>query len=111
MTQGQLAGSLMGRRETKRYFQAAHDRPRSTKTRSTRVLFLLTSKNFKGTSNRRVSRSSRMAKVRAFLKSQVAVRPAAASMEKRTPTEVGAANLPASRASHHKSRECQSSGG
>ena len=43
-----------------------------------------------------VCRSSKIARTRAFLKSQVAASPAAASIEKSTPADVGAANSPSS---------------
>lgn len=43
-----------------------------------------------------VSRSSKMASIRVFLNIHVDASPAAASIENRTPAEVGAANLAAS---------------
>src|SRR5437773_7179930 len=45
----------------------------------------------KGMRRRMVSRSSKMARMRALRNTQVAVKPAAASMEKRTPADVGEA--------------------
>ena len=66
---------------------------------------------FSGIISSTVSRSSKMARIRALRNTQVADRPAAASMENSTPAEVGAANRPASNDSFHSWPEPQSSGG
>jgi hypothetical protein len=58
-----------------------------------------------------VSRSSKMARIRALRNSHVALRPAAASMENSTPAEVGAAKRPASSVSFQASKELHRSAG
>ena len=56
-----------------------------------------------GTIRITVSRSSKMASTRALRNIQVAESPAAASIEKRTPADVGAAKRPARSVSFHAS--------
>mmetsp|Transcript_70357 Transcript_70357/g.215531 ORF Transcript_70357/g.215531 Transcript_70357/m.215531 type:complete len:244 (+) Transcript_70357:344-1075(+) len=58
-----------------------------------------TKRAFKGTMSSKVSRSSKIARMRAFWKSQVFFMPAASNIVKRIPADVGAAKRPAINAS------------
>ena len=73
--------------------------------------FMPTSMILSGIMSSTVSRSSKIARMRAFLKTQVVVRPAAASMEKRMPAEVGAENRPIRSACFQASHDDHASGG
>ncbi len=64
-----------------------------------------------GIISKTVSRSSKIARIRALRNSHVAPSPAAASIENNTPAEVGAANRPANSVSFHAVPSDQNSAG
>src|SRR5262245_19160126 len=89
-----IHGQLVGQAAVLRYCQLIQMSPTMTRAITASCHRGPMMSAWSGMSNSSVLRSSKIARMRALPKTQLAPSPAAASMEKSTPAEVGAANNP-----------------